>query len=106
MFEQGIQIQNIVDTIVAGFKPEKVVLFGSYAWGKPEKDSDIDLFIIKDDPRKNIRDLAIDLERILLPRTIPLDLIVYKPSQVEKLLKEKNMFVTKILTKGKILYEY
>ncbi|OGM97412.1 MAG: hypothetical protein A2817_00665 [Candidatus Yanofskybacteria bacterium RIFCSPHIGHO2_01_FULL_39_8b] len=104
MSEQGIQ--NIVDTIVTEFKPEKVVLFGSYAWGQPTKDSDIDLFVIKNDAKKNIRDLAIDLERILLPRTFPIDIIVYKPEQVEKYLNEKNMFITKILTKGKILYEH
>lgn len=104
MPEQGIQ--NIVNTIVTEFNPEKVVLFGSYAWGKPTKDSDIDILVIKDDPKKNIRDMAIDLEQILLPRTFPLDLIVYKPAQVEKYLKEKNMFITKIITKGKILYEH
>lgn len=98
-------IQKVTNKIVQEFKPQKVVLFGSYAWGVPTKDSDIDIFVIKDDPKKNIRDMAIDLEEILLPRTLPLDLIVYKPEQVEKFLKEKNMFITKILTKGKTLYE-
>lgn len=103
MAEQDIQ--KITDKIVKEFKPQKVVLFGSYAWGTPTKDSDIDIFVIKDDPRKNIRDMAIDLEEILLPRTLPLDLIVYKPEQVERFIKEENMFITKILTKGKTLYE-
>ena len=50
MYEKSVK--NITDTIVREFKPEKVVLFGSYAWGKPTKNSDIDLLIVKDDPKK------------------------------------------------------
>lgn len=46
------EIKQIVDKIVAEFRPEKVILFDSYAWGKPRKDSAIDLFVIKDDPQK------------------------------------------------------
>lgn len=98
------EIKQIVDKIVAKFKPEKVILFGSYAWGKPGKDSDIDFFVIKDDPQKNNRELAIDLERVLMERPRGLDLIVYKPDQVRKSLKEKNRFISKIITEGKILY--
>lgn len=98
------EIKQIVDKIVAKFRPEKVILFGSYAWGSPGKDSDIDLFVIKDDPQKNNRELAIDLERVLIDRPRALDIIVYKPNQVRKGLEEKNRFISKILTEGKILY--
>lgn len=49
--------------------------------------------------------MAIDVERILLPRTFPIDIIVYKPAQVEESLRDKNMFITKIITKGKTLYD-
>lgn len=103
MAEQDIQ--NITNIIIKDFKPQKVVLFGSHAWGSPQKDSDIDLLIIKDDKTKNIREMAIDVERILLPRTFPIDIIVYKPAQIEESLKDKNMFITKIITKGKTLYD-
>lgn len=103
MLEQ--EIQKITGIIIQEFKPQKVVLFGSYAWGSPKKSSDIDLFIIKDDPKKNTREIAIDIERVLLPRTFPIDIIVYNPTQVEESLKDKNMFITKIITKGKTLYD-
>jgi predicted nucleotidyltransferase len=103
MSEQGIQ--NIVDTIVTEFNPEKIVLFGSYAWGKPGKDSDVDLFVVKDDPQKNTREMAIDLERLLFKREMALDLLVYKPDQLEKRLKIKDPFITKIWREGKTLYE-
>jgi len=103
MAEQDIQ--KITDTIVKEFNPQKVVLFGSYAWGNPTADSDIDLFIIKDDAKKSVREMAIDVERILLPRTSPIDIIVYKPAQVKEGLRDRNTFITRIITKGKILYD-
>lgn len=103
MSEQGIQ--NVVDTIVTRFQPEKVVLFGSYAWGKPTKYSDVDLFIVKDDTKKNTREMATDLEMILFKRDMPLDLLVYKPDQVAKRLEINDPFIKKILRDGKVLYE-
>jgi len=78
------EVKRIVDKIIAEFGPEKVVLFGSYAWGSPKKDSDVDLLVIKDDPGKNTREMAIELEKILIQRNVPLDLIVYKPEQIKK----------------------
>ena len=50
MIEQDIQ--KITNKIIKEFNPQKVVLFGSHAWGLPKKDSDIDLFIVKDDAKK------------------------------------------------------
>ena len=99
------EIQKIADKIVKEFKPQKVVIFGSYAWGKPTKDSDLDLFVIKDDPIKNTRELAIDLEQILIDRDVPLDLLVYKPDQVAKRLNMNDKFVKRILEQGEVLYE-
>ena len=49
--------------------------------------------------------MAIDLERILLERDYPLDLLVYKPDQLKRRLVIKDPFITKVLNKGKILYE-
>ncbi len=102
--KMNAEIKQLIDRIVAEFKPEKVVLFGSYAWGIPKKDSDVDLLIIKDDPQKNTREMAIELEKILIHRRLPLDLLVYKPEQVKKRLAINDKFVSKILTSGKVLY--
>lgn len=97
------QIQKLTQKIVKEFQPEKVILFGSQAWGKPEENSDVDLFIIKetDDTRK----LAVKIDSFLFPRPFPIDLIVYKPTQVEKRKKLGDFFITNILNKGKILYD-
>lgn len=98
-------IQKIVDTIVREFKPEKVVLFGSHAWGIPKENSDIDLLVLKKDKNKNTREMSIDLERLLANRNVPLDILVYKPDQVEKRLRINDPFLTKIYKEGKLLYE-
>lgn|SRR3989338_819778 len=99
------KIQEITDKIVREFKPEKVVLFGSYAWGVPTKDSDVDLFIVKDDPIKNTHEMGVELEKILLNRPIALDLLVYKPDQVVRRLSMGDPFVAKVWKQGRILYE-
>ena len=103
MAEQDIQ--KITDTIVEKFKPERVILFGSRVWGLPNKDSDIDLFVVKDDRKKNTREMAIDLERILSDRDTPLDILVYKPEQITKRLAANDQFIAKIWRDGKTLYE-
>jgi predicted nucleotidyltransferase len=93
-------IQDMADKIIAAFSPERIILFGSYAWGKPGPDSDIDFFIIKDtnDTRKTSR----KINRLLFPRETPIDVIVFTPQELEK--RKNDFFVEDILKKGKTLY--
>lgn len=98
------EISKITDKIIKEFRPEKVILFGSYAWGNPKKNSDVDLLVIKNDPIKNTREMAVELEKILIKRNLPLDLLVYKPEQLKKRLALKDAFLSKIISQGKILY--
>ena len=98
------EIQKISDRIVKEFKPEKIILFGSYAWGKPHKDSDVDLFIMK--KTKNIRQTARDIDGYLFPRLFPIDIIVYTPEQTKQRLKIRDFFLEDVVNKGKVLYEY
>ena len=93
------RINEITKKIVIEFKPEKIILFGSYAWGEPNQDSDIDLFIVKktNDPNE----VAIKIDRAIFPRFFLLDLIVKTPEQIKN---TKNYFIENILNKGKILY--
>lgn len=96
------KIKNITDLIVKKYKPEKIILFGSYAWGKPGIDSDVDLFIVK--KTKNTRELARKIDGSIFPRPFPIDLIVYKPNQVKKRKEMGDFFINDILNKGKVLY--
>lgn len=97
------EIKRVTDAIVKHYKPEKIILFGSYAWGKPGKDSDLDLFIIKNsgkDPLKRAYEV-----RTRIDTDNAMDVLVFTPDEVEKRVQLGDFFINNILTKGKILYE-
>ena len=96
------EIQKVADKIAKEFKPEKIILFGSWAWGTPNKDSDVDLFIVK--KTENTRESAREIDGSICPRPFAIDILVYRPEQVERRKKLGDFFVNDILTKGKVLY--
>ncbi|MBF0345387.1 MAG: nucleotidyltransferase domain-containing protein [Nitrospirae bacterium] len=96
------KLKAVTKKLVAEFQPEKIILFGSYAWGEPTEDSDVDLLVIKE--TENTREFAMEVDGSIFPRPFPLDLIVYKPEQVKREVMEGDFFIQDILTKGKVLY--
>lgn len=103
--EVGKIIQGIVEKLVAGYAPQRVILFGSYAYGDPQPDSDIDLLIIKETPERFI-DRWVTVRRILSDpkRTVPLETLVLTPEEVSRRLAIGDQFVAEIMKKGKVLY--
>ena len=99
-------IRNILEKLVADYAPEKVVLFGSYAYGNPGPDSDIDLLIIKDTSERFI-DRWTTVRRILSDpgRIAPLETLVLTPNEMEHRLTIGDQFIQEILEKGEVLYE-
>lgn len=96
-------IHRITSKIVSDLHPQKIILFGSRAWGKASKDSDIDIFVIADSSlRRDQR--SIRISRLFPDRFFPLDVIVYTPDELEVSIKKGNPFVLEILDKGKVLY--
>ncbi len=96
------KIKEVIDRIVETFQPEKIILFGSYAWGRPDPDSDVDLLIIKE--TENTRQTAREIDGFLFPRPFPIDLLVYTSQQIEKRKEAGDFFIHNILSKGKLLY--
>ena len=94
-------IKRIADTL----KPEKIILFGSYAYGNPTPDSDVDLLVVMEtNATQKERYLAVS--RLLRPRQFPIDVIVKTPKEIERALRNKgNFFLREIIVKGKVLYE-
>jgi len=84
------------------FQPDKIILFGSRAYGTPHADSDVDLLVIM--PARNQIDQAIKI-RWECPAPFPMDLIVRTPHNLGWRLKEGESFHTEIVTRGKVLYE-
>lgn len=98
------KIKEIANKIAIKFNPEKIILFGSYAWGTPTEDSDVDLFIVKNTKLPS-REIAQEISKDIFPRPFPLDILVCTPSEVMKKIKEdRNLFIEDIINNGKILY--
>jgi len=97
------KIQKIADRIVAEYKPEKIILFGSYAWGKPHQDSDLDFLIIKKTNDPILKRMS-DVDRLFMRREFAMDFLVYTPKQIEKRKQMEDIFVINVLNKGKVLY--
>ena len=98
------KISEIVNKIVSGYKPEKIILFGSYATGNPNENSDLDLFVIKetDIPRPQ---RTVQVRKMIYGSMVPIDLIVYTPKEIEESKNNKFSFVYEVLNNGTTLYE-
>src|SRR5437763_4223546 len=89
-------IRRFARQVAERFKPEKIILFGSYAYGKPHEDSDVDILVIM--PCRNELDQSVKISwEIDAP--FPLDIIVRKPREMEWRLAEGESFLTEITTK-------
>lgn len=99
------EIDKIVRQLVEGYKPEKVILFGSYAYGNQNADSDLDLLIIKKTSERFI-DRCIKVRKLVSDpkRSIPFQPIVLTPHELEERLAVGDQFITEIVTQGKVLY--
>lgn len=98
-------IKKISKKIEREYHPEKIILFGSYVWGKPGKHSDIDLFIIKKTKARHI-DRLITIRKILTKENgmVALDPIVYTPDETDYRVRIGDDFIRKIMAKGMVLY--
>src|SRR3954452_22180917 len=95
-------IRRYVREVAEKFQPEKIILFGSYAYGTPHQDSDVDILVVM--PCRNQIDQAVRIEWEV-PPPFPMDLIVRTPHNLGWRLAEKESFHTEIVTKGKVLYD-
>ena len=96
------KIKDVAQHIANKFSPNKIILFGSWAWGNPNSDSDVDLFIVKE--TQNTRETAREMSRFIFPRPFPIDIIVYRPAQLKED-GERDFFIRDILQKGIVLYD-
>ena len=98
------QIRAFGDAVAREFHPRKIVLFGSYAYGNPTEDSDVDLLVIMHRTRDRGERMSVRI-RHAIPREFPLDLLVTTPSDVAKRLRWGDPFICELLKSGKVLYE-
>ncbi len=98
------QINDIVTRIATRFNPDKIILFGSYAVGNQNADSDLDLLVIQetDLPRQK---RSFDIQKALIGSKIPMDIIVYTKKEFEQEQNVKFSFLNSAIKTSKLLYE-
>jgi uncharacterized protein len=97
------QIQTFSQQIVEKFQPERIILFGSYAYGQPTEDSDVDLLVILPFEELPVHK-AIEIRRQVRP-TFPLDLMARTSEQIQQRLDMGDFFIQDIIKNGRVLYE-
>jgi len=97
------KVKQLTKRIVKEVSPEKVILFGSYAWGKPGNDSDLDLFVVQR-TKESKRARQLKLRRLLLDFDMPADILSYTQEEIDHRLKIKDFFIRDIMNNGKIIY--
>jgi len=95
-------IRDYARKVAKLFKPEKIILFGSYAYGTPNEDSDVDIMVVM--PARNQIDQACKIDRYVDP-PFALDLLVRTPKKLSQWLDCKESFHTEVISKGKVLYD-
>jgi len=97
------QIRSVCELIAREFQPLKIILFGSYAYGRPAPDSDVDLLVIM--PLKGrATDQAIAISRRLDHRS-PIDVLVRSPEEMRQRLAWNDFFLREVTEKGEVMYE-
>ena len=97
------QLEQAVEKIVAHYRPEKIILFGSLAEGRFEADSDADLLVVKE--TKESRKQRYFTLAGLLQNKLAMDVLVMTPREIKNNQAIGNPFVLNIISNGKVLYE-
>ena len=107
MFSEEL-INILSDRIQTNVKPDKIILFGSYANGLQHEESDIDLFIIKDVRKEKVRDLKLSIKKairnIVLKNKIDVDILLDSQKRINQRIRLGDLFLKEIIEKGKIIY--
>jgi predicted nucleotidyltransferase len=95
-------IRRFAREVAERFQPEKIILFGSHAYGTPRADSDVDILVVM--PCRNQLDQAVKIS-VAIDRPFPLDILVRTPHNMNWRLSAGDDFLREIVSKGKVLYE-
>ena len=100
-------IKQLVERI-RQFDPEKIILFGSYAYGTPGENSDVDLFVVKNVRKEDIRDLRLSIRKhlrdIIYNQKVPVDLLLDSQENVNERIRLGDSIYEEIMSKGRTVY--
>lgn len=98
-------LSSIVTKLKAQYQAEKVILFGSHAWGTPDAESDLDLLIVKDTAQPR-RERAREVRHILHEENTQtsMDILVMTPAEIQARLAMGDSFIARVMHEGAVLY--
>jgi HEPN domain-containing protein/predicted nucleotidyltransferase len=96
-------LEQATETLIRHYQPSRIILFGSHAAGTADDESDFDLLVVKPTHRRPL-ERQTEVDRLLAPRSIALDLVVYTPQEFRQLFLEGNPLVEEIVNKGQVRY--
>jgi predicted nucleotidyltransferase len=96
-------IERLAGDIVRLFSPEKIILFGSYAYGRPTEDSDVDLMMVM--PHRGPGYRTATRIRLAVEVTFPMDLLVRSAAELRRGVSQHDWFIVEVLEKGIILHD-
>ena len=96
-------IDALVERIGEQFQPERVILFGSHAYGAPSSDSDVDLLVIMEHEGSGVAQ-ALEIIRRIKSR-IPIDILVRTPQEIRQRLAWNDFFLKEVVRRGEVIYE-
>ena len=98
-------LKEVVRRIVLAVDPVKIILFGSHAYGKPKKGSDLDIMVVVDKIENTRREIVLRIREALSDFLIGKDIVVVTTQEVEDWKEVPQAFVTYVVKRGRILYE-
>lgn len=99
-----LTISNLVNRIALNVNPDKIYLFGSYAIGMANEDSDIDLLVVKETPEPRYK-RSIEIQRLLIGTKLPVDVVVYTNDEFENEKLNKHSFINSAIKGAQLMYE-
>jgi predicted nucleotidyltransferase len=99
------KIKSFCNAVAKQFRPRKIILFGSYAYGKPTEDSDVDLLVVMNRTRYRGERMSLRIRHALQRGDFAMDLLVRTPADISKRLRWRDPFICEIVEKGQVLYE-
>lgn len=96
-------LDAIIQRLIAGYDPDRIILFGSRASGSADEESDIDLLVVKETDRRPV-ERRIEVERLLADRQVPLDVFVYTPREMWDLYAAGSALIEAVVESGRVLY--
>ena len=97
-------LEEVKARLIVAYAPKSIILFGSYAWGEPGPDSDIDLLIVVESSEEKMPHRSLAGRRVLRGLKLAKDILVYTAKEFNTLASDPSTLVSKINQQGKRLY--